>query len=131
MSSFVKNADVGRESFEWGEVGWRCTPKSTGAAQITVMDVTLAPGNGHAFHRHPDQEEMIIVRSGTIEQWLEQEKTTLSAGDSVYIDADVVHASYNDGSEPAQLQVVLGPCKGEVGYEVVDVFEQEPWSSLR
>ena len=95
------------------------------------MDVELAPGFAHAFHKHPEQDEMIIVKSGTIEQWLEQEKATLNVGDSVYIDVDVVHASYNDGSVPAELQVVLGPCKGEIGYEVIDVFEQEPWSSLR
>ena len=131
MSRFVKQAEIGRESFDWGEVGWRCRPDVTGAKQITVMDVTLQPGAGHAFHRHDGQEEMIIVKSGRIEQWLEQEKAELGPGDSVYIDSGVVHASYTLGDEPAQLQVLLGPSRGEVGYEVVDVFEEEPWSSLR
>ena len=28
------------------------------------MDVTLDPGCCHAFHKHPDQDEMIIVKSG-------------------------------------------------------------------
>ena len=131
MSRFVRAGEVPQESFEWGGVGWRCRPDVTGAQQITVMDVTISPGGGHAFHKHPDQEEMIIVRSGRIEQWLEQERAELGPGDSVYVDAGVVHASFTLGDEPAQLQVVLGPSRGEIGYEVVDVFEQEPWKGLR
>jgi quercetin dioxygenase-like cupin family protein len=131
VSRFVKEKDLNRESFDWGEVGWRCRPDVTGAKQITVMDVTLQPGSGHPFHRHEGQEEMIIVKAGRIEQWLEQEKAELGPGDSVYIDAGVVHASYTVGDEPALLQVVLGPSRGQVGYEVVDVFEEEPWRSLR
>jgi quercetin dioxygenase-like cupin family protein len=131
MSRFVKKGDLLHETFEWGEVDWRCRPDITASKQLTVLEVTLAPNAGHAFHRHPDQEEMIIVRSGRIEQWLEQERSELGPGDSVYIDADLVHASYTLGDEPAQLLVFLGPSAGEIGYEVVDVFEEEPWRSLR
>jgi quercetin dioxygenase-like cupin family protein len=131
MSRFVLERELEKERYEWGDVGWRCGPKVTGAAQLTVMDVTLDPGGGHAFHKHPEQEEMIIVKAGRVEQWIEREKTELGPGDSVYIDADVVHASFNDGTETARLQVVLGPCVGEVGYELVDVAAEEPWASLR
>jgi quercetin dioxygenase-like cupin family protein len=131
MSRFVKLGDLKHESFEWGEVDWRCRPDITGSKQITILEVTLAPAAGHPFHVHPEQEEVIAVRSGRIEQWLEQERTELGPGDSVYIDANVVHASYTLGSEPAQLFVVLSPSRGENGYEVVDVFEDEPWRSLR
>jgi quercetin dioxygenase-like cupin family protein len=131
MSKFVLQGDVKQDSFDWGDMAWRCNPPTTGARQITVMDVTLGPGGGHAFHKHPDQEEMIIVKSGRIEQWIEQQKQELGPGDSVYIDADVVHASFNDSGEDAELQVVLGPCVGELGYETVDVSDDEPWSGLR
>ena len=37
------------------------------------MDVTLEPGEGHAFHRHDGQEEMIIVKQGAITQYIERE----------------------------------------------------------
>jgi quercetin dioxygenase-like cupin family protein len=93
------------------------------------MDVVLAPGSCHAFHRHPDQDEMIILNSGRVVQWLEHEHEELGPGDSVYIDRDVVHGSYNDFDEPAVLQVVLAPAAG--GYELVDVSADAPWSSLR
>jgi len=131
MSTFVKHEDVKQERFDWGTIGWRCRPSNTGARQLVVMDVTLEPGEGHPFHRHDGQEEMIIVKQGSITQYLEREFTTLGPGDSIYIDGGVVHASYNDGGETAHLQVVIGPSIGEEGYRLVDVSAEEPWSSLR
>ena len=131
MSAFVKQSDVEQEQFDWGTIGWRCRPVNTGAKSLVVMDVTLEPGEGHAFHRHDGQEEMIIVKQGRITQYLEQDSTTLGPGDSVYIDDEVVHASYNDGDETAHLQVVIGPSLGEGGYGVVDVSGDEPWASVR
>ena len=75
----------------------------------------------HDFHKHPDQDEMIIVKSGRVVQWLEQEQPELGPGDSVYIDKDVVHGSFNEFDETAELQVILAPAMGEGGYELVDV----------
>ena len=131
MSRFVKREDVEQERFDWGTIGWRCRPSNTGARQLVVMDVTLEPGEGHPFHRHDGQEEMIIVTQGSITQYLERDSTALHTGDSIYIDEGVVHASYNDGDETAHLQVVIGPALGEDGYGLVDVSADEPWASLR
>ena len=131
MSTFVKQQDVEQERFDWGTIGWRCRPANTGARQLVVMDVTLEPGEGHPFHRHDGQEEMIIVKQGSITQYLERQSATLASGDSIYIDQGVVHASYNDGDETAHLQVVIGPSLGEDGYGLVDVSADEPWSSIR
>jgi quercetin dioxygenase-like cupin family protein len=131
MSRIVRQTDVQVAEFDWGTAGMRCDPPSTGCSTFVVMDVTLAPGAYHAFHKHPDQDEMIIVTGGRIVQYLEAEATELAAGDSVYIDKDVVHGSYNDSSETAHLQVVLAPAAGDGGYEVVDVSADEPWLSVR
>ena len=76
MSTFVKQADVEQEQFDWGTIGWRCRPANTGSQQLVVMDVTLEPGDGHAFHRHDGQEEMIIVKAGSVTQFIERESTT-------------------------------------------------------
>jgi quercetin dioxygenase-like cupin family protein len=130
-SRFVKQADIVQEQFDWGVIGWRCVPE-TGAKQLVVMDVTLAPGEGHDFHCHPGQEEMIIVKQGRITQYLEQESTALEPSDSVFIEAGVVHASFNEGEELAVLQVVIAPSLGEgSGYGLVDVSGEEPWASVR
>jgi len=131
MSSFVKQSDVRQEDFDWGRIGWRLTPEN-GAGTLVVMDVTLEPGEGHAFHRHPGQEEMIIVKQGEITQFLEQESTTLGPLDSVFIEEGVIHASYNDGRATAHLQVIIGPSLGEgSGYGLEDVSGEEPWASIR
>ena len=131
MSSFVKQPDVRQEEFDWGVIGWRLTPDK-GSKHLVIMDVTLAPGEGHDFHRHPGQEEMIIVKRGQITQYLEQDSTTLNPEDSVFIEDDVVHASFNESDEPAVLQVIIAPSLGEgSGYGLVDVSGEEPWASLR
>lgn len=128
---FVLQTDVDREQLDWGELGWICRPPKTGSAHLTVIEVTLKPGGGHNFHKHPTQEEVITVVSGEIVQWLEDEPQTLRPGDSIFIPVDVVHASFNESDAPAKLMVVLGPCDGEIGYVVEEVADQEPWRSLR
>jgi quercetin dioxygenase-like cupin family protein len=131
MGKFVKLDDIEHEQFDWGEIAWRCVP-ATGAREIVVMDVTLEPGGGHDFHRHPGQEEMIIVKRGQITQYLERESTLLGVDDSVFIEEDLVHASFNEGDEPAVLQVIIAPSLGEgSGYGLMDVSSEEPWASLR
>ena len=131
MSRFVLGSEVPREDFEWGSAGMRCAPPGTGCGTFVVMDVRLDPGFFHAFHKHPDQDEMITVAAGRVTQYLEGESTVLGPGDSVYIDKDVVHGSYNDFDEPALLNVVLAPAVGDGGYVAVDVTSEEPWASLR
>ena len=131
MSRFVKNEDVAVSTFDWGSAGMRADPPSTGCTSFVVLDVTLAPGKCHDFHKHPDQDEMIVLKSGRIVQWLEHENEELGPGDSVYIDKDVVHGSFNEFDETAELQVILAPATGDGGYELVDVSTDEPWASLR
>jgi quercetin dioxygenase-like cupin family protein len=128
---FIRVDDLVRETFDWGEIGWVSRPSFTGSADLCVMDVTFYPGGGHPFHRHPDQEEIIWVHEGQVEQWLEKDKRMLGPGDAIYIPRDVVHASFNVGNEPAKASVALAPAAGEDGYSVIDVFEQEPWASLK
>ena len=131
MSRYVMAGEVPTTAFDWGSGGMRCDPPGTGCTSFVVMDVRLDPGFYHAFHKHPDQDEMIIIKAGRVTQWLADEHAELGPGDSVYIDKDVVHATYNDSSEAVELQVVLAPAVGDGGYEAVDVSAEEPWASKR
>ena len=124
MSTFVKQAGMTVDTVDWGTIGWRTRPANTGCKTFVVMDVGLEPGFGHDFHKHPQQDELITVLAGRIEQWIGKEKAILEAGDSVYLDADVVHASFNVGSETAHLQVILAPAVGDEGYQLVDVSSE-------
>ena len=131
MSRFVMQGEVATAELDWGSAGMRADVPSTGCTTFVVMDVALAPGKGHDFHKHPDQDEMIIVKSGRITQWLDAEHRALGPGDSVYIDKAVVHGSFNEFDGTAELQVILAPSRGEGGYELVDMAGEEPWASLR
>ena len=103
-------------------------PPSTGAKQLTVIEVNFDPGKGHNFHKHPDQEEVVLVVAGKVEQWVDREKRP---GDSAFIPLDVVHASFNASDQPAKIVAILGPCVGPIGYELVDVANDAPWKTLR
>jgi quercetin dioxygenase-like cupin family protein len=132
MGTFLRSDEIRQEQFEWGAIGWRCTPGTTGARQAVVMDVSILPGAGHDFHRHPTQEELIIVDSGEVEQWLGDQSMVLRPGDSAYVDPGLVHASFNAAPETARLRVVISPSVDTpTGYDLEDVSAQEPWVSLR
>ncbi|WP_119389213.1 cupin domain-containing protein [Taklimakanibacter lacteus] len=128
---FVMAREVAAQTEDWGTLRWLSHPPSTGAGQLTVIDVGLEPGKGHDFHKHPDQEEVILVVSGKVEQWVDRDKRLLGPGDSAFIPADVVHASFNVADTPARIVAILGPCVGPMGYELVDVAKDASWKTLR
>jgi quercetin dioxygenase-like cupin family protein len=128
---FTIARDVPPDELDWGQLRWLSHPPSTGARQLTVIDVTLAPGKGHDFHKHPDQEEVILILAGEVEQWVDRDKRVLNPGDSAFVPAGVVHASFNVGEGDAKIVAILGPCVGDGGYELVDVAAEAPWNGLR
>lgn len=128
---FILKDDVRREELGIMRLGWLSHPASTGAGRFTVLEGTFFPGKGHGFHYHADQEELIYVVSGTVEHWIEREKRILGPGDSVFMPAQVVHATFNVGSDDARILAVLGPCVGEMGVENIDVSGEAPCDALR
>lgn len=131
QGKFITAQEVDRESLEWGSLAWFSNPEATGAKHLVVIEVTLDPGEGHDFHKHPRQEEVIYVLEGAVEQWVGEQKRILNRGDSAFIRADTVHASFNTSTQPLRLLAILGPCIGVEGYELADVADQQPWSNLR
>jgi quercetin dioxygenase-like cupin family protein len=128
---FINLAHVRREEAEWGSLAWFSSPAVSNARNLVVIEVTLNPSGAHSFHKHPKQEEVIYVIEGEIEEWIHTEKRILRRGESAFIPADVVHASFNLSNQNARLLAILGPCIGPEGYELIDVADQEPWASLR
>jgi quercetin dioxygenase-like cupin family protein len=122
--------EIERQEHDWGVFAPVSSP-ADGAKLIMTVEATFLPGKAHDFHRHPNQEEVIYVLDGEIEQWVEQERRLLRPGDGVVIPTGVVHASFNVGEGPAKIIAVLSPCVGDAGYEVEDVAADEPWRSMR
>ena len=117
-------------TLDWGQVGWLSNPSITGAAQLAIVEADFFPGKGHNFHRHPEQEEVIFVVAGKIEQWIDRDHRILGPGDTAFIPPDVVHASFNVGDGTAKILAIFGPCVGE-GSTVVEMAGEAPWSTMR
>ena len=113
----------------------------SGSKHGYVGTLTLQPGNAFPFHRHPGQDETIYVLEGTMEGWYEQQRAQLHPGDVILAPAGAVHACYNTSDQSVRLLVVLTPLLPGTdedwemvdgyGWEMVDVSDQEPWSTLR
>jgi quercetin dioxygenase-like cupin family protein len=127
---FIIAKETKLDALDWGRIRWICSPASTGAAQLTIVEGSLIPGKGHDFHKHPHQEEVLFVVSGRIEQWIDKEKRLLGPGDAAFVPPDAVHASFNVGDSEAKIIAIFGPCIGD-GFEMIDMAGEAPWNSLR
>jgi quercetin dioxygenase-like cupin family protein len=129
-SQFRMRQSIALDEAPWGFMRWISHPASTGAAQIAMIDATLSPGEGHSFHKHSTQEEVLYVVDGEIEQWIERDQRILKAGDAMFIAPGTVHGTFNAGKGAAHLLVFFSPCVGD-GFEAVDMSDEEPWRSIR
>jgi quercetin dioxygenase-like cupin family protein len=127
---FVTAADIKVEELPWGPHDWIIRPDLVAAEKLLLVRVRMPPGQGHAFHRHPEMEEIIYVLEGEAEQWVEREKCTLRAGESAHIPVGLVHGTYNPSDAPLSFLAILSPARIS-GPALVDVSMEEPWRSLR
>lgn len=130
LRRFVTKDDVEVEELDWGPHEWISRVGLTAAENLMLVRVTMPAGKGHAFHRHPAMEEIIYVIEGSAEQWVDREKLTLGPGDAAHIPMDVVHGTYNAGSEPLVFLAILSPAVFE-GPALVDVSAEAPWDGMR
>ena len=106
--------DVDTVEFDWGSINFLSEPLVTGAERFSFGIVRLAPGKGHARHNHPGSEEIIYVVSGEGEQMVDdQPAVKVGPGASIYVPADVYHATMNIGPETMELIVVYSPAGPE------------------
>ena len=120
----VRAAEAPAGSLSWGKVKFLSEPSLTNAEHISVVHVTLEPGQGHVRHNHPGCEEILYVLSGEGEQMVETdleerggtpEYFTVKAGDLVHIPTSIFHQTINKGSATLILLAVYSP----VGPEAV------------
>ncbi len=78
--TFTDSSEARCEQVPWGTLAWFSSPDSTGTKNLVVVEVRFDPDRGHNFHKHPNQEEVIYVLEGEIEQWVGTEKRRLRAG---------------------------------------------------
>jgi mannose-6-phosphate isomerase-like protein (cupin superfamily) len=77
-----------------------------GAAQLCIFEQWVAPGTGAPTHTHP-VEEVLTVREGEAEMWLDQQRVTVTAGQSLIVPAGRQHGFRNSGKVTLHLNAVL------------------------
>jgi quercetin dioxygenase-like cupin family protein len=127
---FVTNGEMEVDVLPWGPHEWLSRPGLTEADGLLLVRVRMPAGKGHAFHTHPEMEEIIYVVSGKAEQWVEKEVRFLEAGETAHIPKGLVHGTYNAGDDTLVFLAILSPAHFE-GPALIDVSEEEPWRSIR
>ena len=77
-----------------------------GAAQLCIFEQWVAPGVGAPTHSHP-VEEVLTVREGEAEMWLDEQRMTVLAGQSLIVPAGRQHGFRNSGTTTLHIHAVL------------------------
>jgi quercetin dioxygenase-like cupin family protein len=78
----------------------------TNATQLCLFEQFCDPGKGAPTHLH-SVEEVLTVMAGTAEAWVEDERATLTAGQSLLIPAGQKHGFRNVGDAVLHVHAVL------------------------
>lgn len=127
---FVTDAECEVEELPWGPHEWLARPGLVAAEKLLLVRVTMPAGKAHAFHRHPEMEEILYVLEGRAEQWVGQERRILGPGEIAHIPTNEVHGTYNVFDERVVFLAILSPA-ASTGPMLVDVSQEEPWRSLK
>ena len=79
---------------------------SNGAAQLCIFEQWIAPGAGAPTHSHP-VEEVLTVRDGEAEMWMDEQRVTVSVGQSLIVPAERMHGFRNSGNVTLHIHAVL------------------------
>jgi quercetin dioxygenase-like cupin family protein len=107
---------IGASVYDWNSIAPRKTdvgevrgffrgPTAT-LEELEVHVTTLNPGKeSHPPHRHPN-EEMVIVREGTVECLVAGEWKRVGPGSVIFNASNVLHGIRNVGAGPATYHVI-------------------------
>jgi mannose-6-phosphate isomerase-like protein (cupin superfamily) len=77
-----------------------------GAAQLCIFEQWIASGTGAPTHSHP-VEEVLTVREGEAEMWIDEERIIVTAGQTLVIPAARKHGFRNAGTATLHIHAVL------------------------
>jgi quercetin dioxygenase-like cupin family protein len=107
---------IGPSVYDWTKISARKTevgevrsffrgPTKT-LEELEVHVTTLDPGKAsHPPHKHPN-EEMVIVREGTVEALVDGQWKRVGPGSVIFNASDVLHGLRNVGDSPATYHVI-------------------------
>ena len=77
-----------------------------GAAQLCIFEQWVAIGAGAPTHAHP-VEEVLTVREGEAEMWIDGERAIVRSGQSLIVPAGRLHGFRNSGTTTLHIHAVL------------------------
>ena len=115
---FAHSADsvMGSSAFDWNSIAVKETdvgqlrnvlraPTAT-LNELEIHVTTLKPGvSSHAPHRHPN-EELVIIKEGTLEALVNGEYKRVGPGSIVFNASNQLHSIRNVGDGPATYHVI-------------------------
>jgi quercetin dioxygenase-like cupin family protein len=105
----MKLIDHGSEPLEqWREgVATRMLVSAqNGGSHLCVFEQWVAPGTGAPTHSHP-VEEVLTVREGEAEMWIERERFAVTGGQSLIVPPGSKHGFRNSGTGTLHLHAIL------------------------
>ena len=98
--------DIMREQWRPGVETRMVVSALSGAAQLCIFEQWVAPGAGAPTHWHP-VEEVLTVREGEAEMWIDEERAVLTSGQSLIVPAGRLHGFRNSGTSVLHIHAVL------------------------
>jgi mannose-6-phosphate isomerase-like protein (cupin superfamily) len=77
-----------------------------GAAQLCIFEQWIAPGAGAPTHTHP-VEEVLTVREGEAEMWMDEQRMIVYSGQSLIVPANRKHGFRNSGTVTLHIHAAL------------------------
>jgi mannose-6-phosphate isomerase-like protein (cupin superfamily) len=98
--------DMPPEQWRLGAETRMLVSASNGATQLCIFEQWIAPGAGAPTHSHP-VEEVLTVREGEAEMWMDEARIIVSAGQSLIVPAQRLHGFRNSGNVTLHIHAVL------------------------
>ena len=90
----------------WGSITWLANKTLLEVDGMIVGRVVIKPGMENPRHCHPNSDEILYLLKGKLEHSLGDEKVILEEGDTLRVQAGIVHNAVNIGDEDADMIVV-------------------------
>ena len=82
-------------------------PKTNGSQHFVVGTEDIAPGASIPTHKHPTEDELLLIHSGQAHVWLGEQERDLSAGVIVFIPANTWIGVKNISNDPMSVTFVF------------------------
>ena len=103
----IRSADMATAEPFPGVTSLSLVTKETGSERLTVLRMTISPGEQIPLHNHPDHEEGIYVLQGTLRATHGDQEELIVAGDVVLAASGMRHGLANLSQEPAVIVAIF------------------------